>query len=598
MSAPAPSPWQGRHGPLLIAEIGGNHEGDFEAALHMTDLAIASGADVVKFQIYSGDTLVSPVESPDRHRHFQRFELTREQHLQLARRIIEAGCIYNASVWDLEALEWLDPHLTFYKVGSGDLTAYPLLVGLARRGKPILLSTGLSTLDEVVDAVRLIRATNPAYARPEMLALLQCTSMYPTAPEEVNLRAMDALAQATGCPVGYSHHTSDELALLAAVARGARVLEFHFTDRRDGQDFRDHALSLMADEVGALAGKIGRLRTLLGSPGKAPTPGECDSGHVQSFRRAVYSRRALKAGERLQREDLVVLRPNHGIDARDFDAVVGAVVTRDTPAFGALQIEGALPDATGCTTGDSRAPHRHAAQPNPLPPGAAWPPVAQTPPQLYCQLAEGGMADAALARIRAACLLAVQRTGGLQRGSGKPFACHLIGVASLVAEAVPHDDTLVIAALLHALYQERVSGADARESQRQAMRAAWGDEVEALLHAYQCAGLPQPDLARTGPEALTPLARRVRLLQLADQLEDGLDGGPWWHGSPDDAGTEPGSAQDRVNRFVALAALFEQAPALGAPGLLGRHRALYAQWPQQRWPASLRSGHYSSFRAE
>ena len=103
------SPWQGHHGPLLIAEIGGNHEGDFDAAVRMTDLAIASGADVVKFQIYTGDTLVSPVESPDRHRHFQRFELSPQQHIALAERCQAAGRIYNASVWDLDALAW--PHL-------------------------------------------------------------------------------------------------------------------------------------------------------------------------------------------------------------------------------------------------------------------------------------------------------------------------------------------------------------------------------------------------------------------------------------------------------------------------------------------------------
>ncbi len=331
--------WNGRHGPLLIAEIGGNHEGDFDAAVRMTDLAIASGADVVKFQIYSGDTLVSAVESPDRHRHFQRFELTSGQHVALAQRCQAAGVTYNASVWDLDVLDWLDPYLTFYKVGSGDLTAYPVLDGLARRGKPILLSTGLSSLEEVVDAVRLIRATNHVYDRPDQLALMQCTSMYPTAPEEVNLRAMDALAAATGCPVGYSHHTLDDLALTTAVARGAAVLEFHFTDTREGQTFRDHAISLTAPEVQALIERIGRIRCLLGVPGKAPTAGELETGHVTSFRRATYSRRALHAGEQLRSEDLVVLRPNHGIDARACHDVAGRKVTRDTPALGALLLE-------------------------------------------------------------------------------------------------------------------------------------------------------------------------------------------------------------------------------------------------------------------
>lgn len=583
MSAPAPSPWQGRHGPLLIAEIGGNHEGDFEAALHMTDLAIASGADVVKFQIYSGDTLVSPVESPDRHRHFQRFELTREQHLQLARRIIEAGCIYNASVWDLEALHWLDPHLTFYKVGSGDLTAYPLLVGLARRGKPILLSTGLSTLDEVVDAVRLIRATNPAYARPEMLALLQCSSMYPTAPEEVNLRAMDALAQATGCPVGYSHHTRDELALLAAVARGARVLEFHFTDRREGQDFRDHAISLMAGEVRELATRVERIGRLLGQPGKAPTPGELDSGHVDSFRRAVYCTRPLQAGDRLRREDLVVLRPNHGVDARDFEDVVGRQVACDTPAFGALRLA-----AGGDVPADEVATAAKVAEVA----AAPWP-VAQTAPQLYLQLLAAGYRGHDLERVRQASLLAAQQTSNLLRGSGKPFSCHLVGVASLVAEAGRSPDA-VLAALLHALYQPRVDGADDDGDRRRQVLEAFGHGVEQVLHAYHQAG---PLLPGQATPVQSALEADVRILQLADQLEDGLDGGPWWHGNAHDAGSERGSAGQRAGLLRGLAEAYAQAPALGAPALLARYAAIIDAWDAGSWPVGLRSGRYTSFKA-
>lgn len=338
-AAPPSSPWRGRHGPLLIAEIGGNHEGDFDAAVRMTDLAIASGADVIKFQIYTGDTLVSPLEAPDRHRHFQRFELHPDQHVALAKRCQAAGRIYNASVWDLDSLDWIDPYLTFYKVGSGDLTATSLLQALARRGKPIVLSTGLSTLDEVVEAVASIRAVNARYLEPSQLALLQCTSMYPTAAEDVHLLAMDTLRGATAATVGYSHHCVDQLALLLAAARGASVLEFHFTDTREGQVFRDHAISLVADELKILTGQLTRMQTMLGNAAKSPTSSERTSGHVESFRRAVYCRRDLLAGEHLRREDLILLRPNHGIDARTLDAVVGRAVSRDTPAYSALLLE-------------------------------------------------------------------------------------------------------------------------------------------------------------------------------------------------------------------------------------------------------------------
>lgn len=339
--------FQGRHGPLLIAEIGGNHEGDFEAAMRLADLAIASGVDYVKFQVYSGDGLVSPKESPDRHRHFQRFQLSREQHLALARHCAASDSAYLASVWDLESLEWLDPFLRIYKVGSGDLTATPLLRAMALRGKPMILSTGLADLDEVRAAVRFVQQVNASYLRTDQLALLQCTSSYPTPAAEVNLRAMDTLRAGTGLAVGYSDHSVGELALFAAAARGAEILEFHFTDRRDGRDFRDHAVSLLPDEVRSLQARLDILRELLGDGVKKPQPGELSSGHVQSFRRAVYCRRDIGAGETLRAEDLVCLRPNRGIDARCFDDVVGRRAARGLAALEAIRAEDLDPPCGG-----------------------------------------------------------------------------------------------------------------------------------------------------------------------------------------------------------------------------------------------------------
>lgn len=330
--------WVGRHGPLLIAEIGGNHEGDFQSALRMTDLAIDSGADVIKFQLYRGATLVSPFESPDRHNHFKKFELEPEQHLKLAMHCAEAGVRYLASVWDLEMLEWIDPHLDMYKVGSGDLTAYPMLRELAKRGKPIILSTGLATLEEVVDAVEFIQTVSSLYRSPGMLALLQCTSMYPIPNADANLRAMDTLRAATGLATGYSDHTVGRLALLVAAVRGADILEFHFTDTRAGRTFRDHQISLTRDEVRSLCDDLDALNALLGDGVKRPLQSEISSGHVTSFRRAVYCRTALRAGDVIRGEDLVVLRPNHGIDARLFDRVAGTRAQRDLEAFQALEI--------------------------------------------------------------------------------------------------------------------------------------------------------------------------------------------------------------------------------------------------------------------
>ena len=339
MTGSAVNPWRGKHGPLLICEIGGNHEGDFGCALRLTELALDSGVDFVKFQLYRGATLVSSLEAPDRLAHFTRFELLPEQHLALARLCESAGVGYMASVWDLDMLDFIDSHLPIYKVGSGDLTAFPMLRAFALRGKPIILSTGLSTLDEVLEAVRFIQSTNPVYRRREMLALLQCTSMYPIDNAEANLRVMDTLRSATGLAVGYSDHTTGRLALFAAAARGAEVLEFHFTDDRAGRSFRDHQVSLTRDEVRDLCAQLDELQALLGDGVKRPLACEIETGHVRSFRRAVYCRRPLKAGEVIQQADLVVLRPNHGIDAREFDAVAGKHAARDLRAFEALEVQ-------------------------------------------------------------------------------------------------------------------------------------------------------------------------------------------------------------------------------------------------------------------
>jgi N-acetylneuraminate synthase/N,N'-diacetyllegionaminate synthase len=163
--------------------------------------------------------------------------------------------------------------------------------------------------------------------------------MYPIDDGSANLLAMDALRDATGLEVGYSDHTRGSIALLVAAARGARILEFHFTDAREGRTFRDHQVSLTRDEVRELAVQLDRVAALLGDGAKRPMPCEVEAGHVTSFRRALYSRRRMRAGEAIRAEDLVALRPNHGIDARRFREVVGRRVARDTAPFEALELE-------------------------------------------------------------------------------------------------------------------------------------------------------------------------------------------------------------------------------------------------------------------
>ena len=331
------SPWHGSAGPLMIAEIGGNHEGDFEVAKNMTKLAIASGADCIKFQLYYGDALVSRKESPERADHFKKFELSKEEHIFLANMCLEANVKYLASVWDLEMLDWIDPYLEYYKIGSGDMTAWPILEEFAKRGKPILISTGLSSMEEVLQTIRFLQRTNQEYTDPNMLCILQCTSMYPIPDQDANLKVMDLFKRETGLSVGYSDHTTGTDALLVAAIMGADALEFHFTDTRDGKSFRDHEVSLDKKEVVSLKEKIKNLKIFQGSGVKLPQPSEINSGHEISFRRGVYLCHKVKKGEIIQDKDLIFLRPAHGIDARDYKSLVGAEALRDIEPLSALK---------------------------------------------------------------------------------------------------------------------------------------------------------------------------------------------------------------------------------------------------------------------
>lgn len=313
----------GKHGPLLIAEIGGNHEGDFEYAKELCRLAIETDVDMVKFQIYTGDSLVSREESPVRNKHFKKFELSKEQHIELAEMVQAAGLMYTSSVWDLSAMDWIDPYIPIYKIGSGDLTAYPVLRETAALGKPLIISTGLATETEVLEAVDFIQNCNPVYKDPKMLAVLQCTSMYPIKNSDAHLSVMQAYKAKTGLTVGYSDHTEGVKALQYAVAIGAEVLEFHFTDQREGKEFRDHKVSLMPQEVKELIQEIKLIQAYQGKAQKEPTQIEIDNGHELSFRRAVYPLKNLAAGTQIRPEHLTVLRPNHGIDAREYDKLIG-----------------------------------------------------------------------------------------------------------------------------------------------------------------------------------------------------------------------------------------------------------------------------------
>lgn len=312
-----------KSGTYIIAEVGGNHEGDFEYAKELARLAATSGADAVKFQVYTGDTLVNPIMDPDRNKHFKRFELSREQFTELAHICTEAGVDFLASVWNPDAFQWTAPLLPLFKIGSGDLTAYDILARTAGTSKPIILSTGLSTLAEVLAAVDFIQGINPVYKTKGKLALLQCSAMYPIPDSDANLNVMQTFREATGLPVGYSDHTIGDDAILAAVAMGADIIEKHFTDSREGKEFRDHKVSLTQAEMREFTTKVVRIHTLKGTAKKRPVPSELEAGHIHSFRRATYPSKDLPSGHVITENDLVTLRPCVGLGAELFYDIVG-----------------------------------------------------------------------------------------------------------------------------------------------------------------------------------------------------------------------------------------------------------------------------------
>ncbi len=308
---------------LIIAEIGGNHEGDFEYAKQLLTLAADSGADAAKFQVYSGDRLVSRVADPDRNRHFERFALPIDAFVELAQLAEALGIMFMASVWDTESLAALDPYIQVHKIGSGDFNAYELIEAVVRTGKPIIQSCGLATLHDIQEYVDFIRTLDPSYITERKLCLLQCTVMYPIPDEDANLSAMVRIGDVTELPVGYSDHTLGTFASEIAVAMGARVIEMHFTDDRQGKTFRDHKLSVTRSEMRDFVSRIARIRMLQGSGDKTIMPSETENDHLISFRRAVYPRHDLPAGTTLERHLITSLRPNIGIDARDYHKVLG-----------------------------------------------------------------------------------------------------------------------------------------------------------------------------------------------------------------------------------------------------------------------------------
>ena len=304
---------------FIIAEIGNNHEGSFDRAEEMIGRAKEAGADAVKFQTIVPERLVS-VSEEARIAQLRRFQFSYAQFEDLAARARREGVTFLSTPFDLESVAALDPLVPAFKVASGDNDFFPLLEEVARTGKPILLSTGMSDLDGVGRAKRRIEAEWQRTGRSGALALLHCVVSYPTVPADANLAALRDLAT-LGCTVGYSDHTIGIAAAVLSVALGARVIEKHFTLDKNQSDFHDHKLSADPAEFAELVRRVREAELLMGAGGKRVLP--CEAAVRQRVRRGIAAARDLAAGPIIAAADLGWVRPRAGLAPGSEDELIG-----------------------------------------------------------------------------------------------------------------------------------------------------------------------------------------------------------------------------------------------------------------------------------
>lgn len=322
---------------LIIAEAGVNHNGDLELADRLVDAAAEAGADLVKFQTFSADRLVTRAapkaayqsrndgrQAESQHEMLRRLELDAAAHTRLIARCARRGIGFFSTAFDLESLALLvSLGSERFKVPSGELTNLPYLRAIGSRGAEVLLSTGMATLGEVEAAVAVLEQAGTPRDR---IVVLHCTTEYPTPMEEVNLAAMCAMGRALGVRYGYSDHTQGIEIAVAAVALGACVIEKHFTLDRTLPG-PDHAASLEPGELAALVRAVRNIEIALGDGVKRPTPAEARNRAVA--RKSIVAARDIRCGELFTVDNLGVKRPGTGLSPMRLDEVLGRRAARD-----------------------------------------------------------------------------------------------------------------------------------------------------------------------------------------------------------------------------------------------------------------------------
>jgi N,N'-diacetyllegionaminate synthase len=321
---------------LIIAEAGVNHNGDMSMACRLIDVAAEAGADLVKFQTFQADRLVttdarkaeyqSNAMGGDETQYtmLRKLELTHEMHLELIDYCHARGIGFFSTGFDEQSVDMLaELGLDRFKIPSGEITNLPYLRHVGRYGKPVILSTGMADLSEIGMA---LDALESAGTKRSQITVLHCNTEYPTPMSDVNLRAMLTIRDTFGVEVGYSDHTLGTEVSIAAVAMGATVIEKHFTlDRK--LPGPDHQASLEPEELSVMVAAIRNIEAALGDGIKGPSPSE--SKNIPIARRSLVASRDIRAGEVLSESNLAAKRPGTGISPMRWDEVIGRQVTRD-----------------------------------------------------------------------------------------------------------------------------------------------------------------------------------------------------------------------------------------------------------------------------
>ncbi|MBF0610737.1 MAG: N-acetylneuraminate synthase [Magnetococcales bacterium] len=356
---------------FIIAEAGVNHNGSLEQALRLVDAAVRAGADAVKIQTFQAEQLASP--SAPKAAYQSRTTPAEESQLEMIRRLqlsdeaqleIQSYCreqkiVFLTTPMDPDSLNFVTDtlDLEMFKLGSGDLTNGPLLLKAGQAARKIILSTGMSNLEEVAQALgvlafglmqstvvpgkeefdKALRSEAGKWALRNHVTLLHCTTAYPTPFHDVNLRAMDAMSAAFNLPVGLSDHTPGISVAVGAVARGAKVIEKHLTldHKLPGPD---HRASLEPDAFHEMVKAIREVEQALGEGGKTPTPSELVN--VEAARKSLFAARPIAKGKHYQEEDFIALRPGTGISPMDMWQLIGQKAEKSYQVGEMIQVTG------------------------------------------------------------------------------------------------------------------------------------------------------------------------------------------------------------------------------------------------------------------